>query len=129
MVAGWVVCAESDIEAHHLASSFRMLMTLMHRGQLIPAPSPEKAQRFLADLGRSADALVPRRRLIVGSPGVVREGIESLAREYQADEVMLVNILYDHPARRRSYELVAEAFGLPRTEPRASVPVSDRTMP
>jgi hypothetical protein len=27
--------------------------------------------------------------------------------------VMIVTITYDHDARRRSYELIADAFGLP----------------
>jgi luciferase family oxidoreductase group 1 len=113
-VAGWAVCADTDAEAERLASSFRMLMTLMHRGQLIPVPPPETALRFLAGepAGNGLNARAMNRRLIVGSPGVVRAGVEALAREYQADEVLLVNILYDHAARRRSYELIAEAFGL-----------------
>jgi hypothetical protein len=29
-----------------------------------------------------------------------------------ADEVMITTMIYDHAARRRSYELLAEAFGL-----------------
>jgi alkanesulfonate monooxygenase SsuD/methylene tetrahydromethanopterin reductase-like flavin-dependent oxidoreductase (luciferase family) len=54
---------------------------------------------------------VTDRRRIVGSPATVRAGIEAAAREYDADEVMIVSITYDHQARRRSYELIAEAFG------------------
>jgi luciferase family oxidoreductase group 1 len=40
------------------------------------------------------------------------EGIETVAREYGADQVMVVTIPFDHEARRRSYELIAEAFDL-----------------
>jgi hypothetical protein len=32
--------------------------------------------------------------------------------EYGAEEVMIVTITHSHEARKRSYELVAEAFGL-----------------
>ena len=39
-----------------------------------------------------------------------------MASAYQADEVIVVTITYDHGVRRRSYELIAEAFDL---EPRA----------
>jgi hypothetical protein len=35
-----------------------------------------------------------------------------VAEEYLADEVIVVTITYDHGARRRSYELIAEAMGL-----------------
>ena len=63
------------------------------------------------------------RRVIAGTPGVVRAEIERVAAEYGAEEVFLVNILHDHAARRRSYELVAEAFGLSRAKP-TSVPTN-----
>ena len=52
------------------------------------------------------------RRSIVGSPETVRAGIETVAAEYGADEVIVVTITYDHEARKRSYELLAEAMGL-----------------
>jgi alkanesulfonate monooxygenase SsuD/methylene tetrahydromethanopterin reductase-like flavin-dependent oxidoreductase (luciferase family) len=52
----------------------------------------------------------------VGSPEKVRAGIEAVASAYQADEVIVVTITYDHGMRRRSYELLADAFDL---EPRA----------
>ena len=42
----------------------------------------------------------------------MRTRLEALAGEYGAEEVMVVTITYDHAARRRSYELLAEAFGL-----------------
>jgi alkanesulfonate monooxygenase SsuD/methylene tetrahydromethanopterin reductase-like flavin-dependent oxidoreductase (luciferase family) len=48
----------------------------------------------------------------VGSPEVVHRELLDVAAEYGADEVIAVNIVYDHQARRRSYELVAAAFGL-----------------
>jgi len=38
--------------------------------------------------------------------------VEALASDYGANEVFLVNILHNHAARRRSYELVAGEFGL-----------------
>ena len=52
------------------------------------------------------------RRRISGSPENVRRQIEAVAAEYGAEEVMIVTIAHDHAARRRSYELIAEAFGL-----------------
>ena len=36
-----------------------------------------------------------------------------LIEKTQADEVMVTTMIYDHAARRHSYELLAEAFGLP----------------
>jgi luciferase family oxidoreductase group 1 len=116
-VAAWVLCAPTDEEAMHLASSSRMTFTLLRRGQLIPVPPPEKAVEFLAGEGRTTSSgEIPGRRGIIGSPETVRAGIETLASSYGADEVIVVTITYDHAVRRRSYELLAEAMSL---EPRA----------
>jgi len=109
-VAVWAICAPTQDEAEDLAASFRMMITLLHRGELIPVPPVDKARRFLE---RGGAPLPLRRRLIAGTPPAVRAGIEAVAREYGAEEVLVVNILFDHAARRRSYELVAGAFGLP----------------
>jgi luciferase family oxidoreductase group 1 len=109
--AVWVICADTDEEAERLAASGRMTFSLLRRGRLIPVPPPETAQRYFAEQG-ATDGGASARRGIVGSPATVRAGLEDVAQRYGADELILVTITYDHGARRRSYELVAEAFGL-----------------
>ena len=117
VVAVWALCAETDEEAERLASSFRMAMRLLLQGRFIPVPPVETALRFLAEhdasppAGRLPIAPPLNRRLIVGDPARVRAGLESVARDYGAEEVMVVTIVHDHAARRRSYELIAEAVG------------------
>ena len=107
LVCSWVICAETDEEAQRLTAPGRMAFKLLRQGRLIRVPPEEKALRFLENDGP------PRgRRLVYGSPPVVRARLEEVAEEYGADELMLVNVMYDHGARRRSYELVAEAFAL-----------------
>jgi luciferase family oxidoreductase group 1 len=109
-VAASVICAESDAEAERLASSARMAFVRLLQGVLIPIPPADTAVAFLAEHASSAAALAARRRFIVGSPTTVRSGLEALAREYQADEVMIVTITHDHEARVRSYALTADAM-------------------
>jgi luciferase family oxidoreductase group 1 len=111
-VAVWVICADSDEQAQRLASSGRMAFTMLRRGELIAVPSPEKALEFLANDERTPAPGQSRaqRRTVVGAPDAVRTELEDVALKYVADEVIAVNILYDHQARRRSYELLAEAF-------------------
>jgi luciferase family oxidoreductase group 1 len=115
IVAVWVVCAESDDEARRLAASAVMSFRLLLRGRLIPVPPVDKALKFLDEDQRPQDGgglSMQKRRRIVGSPATVRAGLEAVAAEYAADEVMVVTITYDHDARRRSYELIAGAFAL-----------------
>ncbi len=103
------ICAETDERAEELALSGRMSRSMMNRGRLIPVPPVETARRYFEAKGPSAAPV--GRRAVIGSPGTVRAGLEEVAREYGADEVMVVTITYSHEARRRSYELIAEAFG------------------
>ncbi len=111
-VATWAICADTDEEAQRLASSMRMLMLMLFRGRLIPVPSPETALEFLAREGVDADTLPVGRRIIVGTPPRVRSMIEEVMADYRAEEVFLINIMYDHNARKRSYELIAKEFGI-----------------
>ena len=111
-VAASVICAPTDEEAHYLASSIRMSFTLLRRNELIPIPPPEKALAFFTREGKPPSAGVTGRRAIIGSPEKVRAEIEALASEYGADEVIVVTITYDHAARRRSYELIADAMDI-----------------
>jgi luciferase family oxidoreductase group 1 len=111
-VGVWVICAETDEEALRLASSGRMTFTLLRRGQLIAVPSPEIAVDFLAADDRVQGLPRSERRAILGSPDTVRMELEDVVAKYGAEEAIVVSITYDHQARRRSYELLAEAFGL-----------------
>jgi len=111
-IGAWVICAESDEEAQRLAASGRMTFTLLRRGQLIAVPPPEKALAFLAADERTPGQPRAERRAIVGSPATVRAELEEVVSRYGAEEAIVVSITYEHDARRRSYELLAEAFDL-----------------
>jgi luciferase family oxidoreductase group 1 len=110
-VGAWALAAETEEEAQRLASSSRMTLAMLRRGRLIEVPPPEKALRFLNAQGDPPTG----RRAIVGTPDAVREGLERLANDYGAEEAIVVTITHDHAARRRSYELIAEAFARPAT--------------
>jgi luciferase family oxidoreductase group 1 len=113
-VAVWALAAPTQEEAEFLASSSRMAFTMLRRGQLIAVPPPEPAVEFLTrEAGRSPTGEIPGRRGVVGTPEQVRAGLEEVATAYGADEVIVVTITHDHEARRRSYELLADAFGVP----------------
>ncbi len=111
-VAVWTICADTLAEAERLSASARMMMAhLLTTGMSIAVPPVDEAVAWLA-ANPQMSAAGGRRRIILGDKTQVRDGIEAVAAEYGADEVLLVNILHDHAARVRSYELAAEAFGL-----------------
>jgi luciferase family oxidoreductase group 1 len=110
MVSVAAIAADTDEEAERLAASVRMAITLLRRGRPVAVPSVDKALAFFERADETGEA--GGRRVVVGSPDTVRTGLEQVAAEYAADELMLVTITHDHAARRRSYELIAAAFDL-----------------
>jgi luciferase family oxidoreductase group 1 len=111
------ICAESEDEAQRLAASSRMMLSLLRQGRLIEIPPVDKALRYLETRtpGKSD------RRAVIGSPETVRAGLGEVAAEYGAEELLVLTITHDHAARRRSYELIAEAFELEAGQPSSSV--------
>jgi luciferase family oxidoreductase group 1 len=119
IVGAWTICAETDEEAERQTAPGRMAFKMLRQGRLIEVPPIDKALRFLDGQG------APRgRRLIYGAPATVRARLDELTESYGADELMLVNVMHDHAARRRSYELVAEAFGLSAERPLPPAPAA-----
>ncbi len=109
-VAVWVICADTDEQAQRIAASGRMTFTLLRQGRLIPVPPPERAERFLAE--QASSGAEHERRAVVGSPEKARARLLEVVEAYGAEEAIVVCITYDHEARRRSYELLAEALEL-----------------
>jgi alkanesulfonate monooxygenase SsuD/methylene tetrahydromethanopterin reductase-like flavin-dependent oxidoreductase (luciferase family) len=47
---------------------------------------------------------------VAGSPETVRKGLEAFIAQTEADEIMVSSHIYDHAARLRSFEIVAEVM-------------------
>jgi luciferase family oxidoreductase group 1 len=109
-VGVWALAADTEDEAQHLASSSRVTLLELRRGNLIPVPPPEKALEYLRNVPRPHQS--GGRRAVLGTPEQVRARLEEVADAYGADEVIVVTICHSHEARVRSYELIAEACGL-----------------
>ena len=111
-----VVAAETDAEAERLASSADLNRLRRDRGQYSPLPSPEEAQAYPYTDPDRASVARNRSRLFVGSPATVLQKLQPLIKASQADELMVITPVYDHEARKKSYSLLAEAFGLKKRQ-------------
>jgi len=109
----FVLCAESDEAAQRLGSSRDLWRLRLDLGLLGPIPSVEEAEAYPYSREERLRIAVNRRRQVVGSPATVRERLLTLAGAYGVGELVIVSICHDFAARLRSYELLAEAFGLP----------------
>ena len=107
-----VVCADTDAAAEQLAATLDLNFVRRRRGEYLPLASPQEAQRYPYTEEERRLVAHNRKRLFVGSKETVRALLEQMIAGNRADELMVTTMLYDHAARRRSYELLAEAFGL-----------------
>jgi luciferase family oxidoreductase group 1 len=103
-----VIAADSDEEAMHLFTSIQQAFLNLRRGEPAQLPPP------VAGFG---DRMAPAERAMleqalacsaVGSPGTVRRGVEVFVARTAADELIVASQIYDHAARLRSYEILAD---------------------
>lgn len=108
-----VLCADTLEEAERLSLSLHVWRLRIMGGIDRGIPSPEQAEEELAARGIPAERLLAEEsRVVVGDPPRVRERLLRLAEHYGVDEIMTVTVTHDFAARRRSYELLAEAMEL-----------------
>ncbi|MCC6453701.1 MAG: LLM class flavin-dependent oxidoreductase [Caldilineaceae bacterium] len=108
-----LICAETTKEAERLASSVALSIVRLRNGQPLPFPSPEEAAAYPYTPAERAQAEAYRKSTqIVGDPATVRSQLDRLVAVTGADEVMVATLIHSHEARVRSYELLAEVYGL-----------------
>jgi luciferase family oxidoreductase group 1 len=104
-----IIAAETDREARRLATTQQMSFVNMFRGARgLSQPPIDDIDTYWSPMEK-AQASRMLERSIIGSPDTVRRGIAALVAETAADELMIVSDVYDHQARMRSFELIAEA--------------------
>jgi len=103
-----VFAADTDDEARYLASSWQQSFVSLRNGRPIQLPPP------VTDY---TDTLAPPDRALldhvlsctaIGSPETVAHGMREFIRETGADELIITSNTYDHAARLRTYEIVAD---------------------
>jgi len=108
----FAICAETTELAERLARTVDLRRLNMDHGVNAPVPTLAEAESRTyteADRRRIAHH---RRRVVLGTPDTVRATLLELQSAAEADELMVITVVGDYDARVRSYELLAEAFGL-----------------
>jgi luciferase family oxidoreductase group 1 len=104
-----VIAADTDAEAKLLATSQKQAFLRLRSGQPTPLPPPMPGfDEGLKPMERAMlDSVLAC--AVVGSPETVQEGLAAFIARTGADELMITAQIFDHQARRRSFEIVAEA--------------------
>lgn len=113
MIAVGAVVADTKEEAEFLYSSQRLRRLLRDMGESGPVPPPEEASQRLLELG--AEVVSERSewpRMLVGDVESVKAQLDEMASALDVEEFMLVTVVHSHAARKRSYELLAQAYEL-----------------
>lgn len=108
-----VICAETDEEAMKVASSIGLSNLYRHRGQFGPLPSVDEALAYPYSPVERQHVDEYLAKQYIGSPATVRQRLDDLVANTQADEVIITSHIHNHEARLRSFELIAQEFGLP----------------
>jgi luciferase family oxidoreductase group 1 len=114
MLAVSAVCAPTDEEADLLRAGAELhARRVADRDPAVDLPLPAPAQA-LAELGHAPAPVTVEPgnwpRHLSGSRERIREQLAAISAETGAEELMICDLVGDHAARLRSYELLAEAL-------------------
>lgn len=105
-----IVCAETEEEARKLALCRDLVMVRREYGRHGPFPSVAEAEGH--EYSDADKQIIERNRprSLYGDPGQCKDQLIAMAEQYDVDEIVLLTICHDPDDRRRSYQLIAEAF-------------------
>ncbi len=104
--------ADTPDQAESMALARDVWRAERERGRFVPWPSPADTAAFHFTPAEDARRQALRPRSISGTGPHVVARLQSLAAELNCQEIALVTATYDPAARRRSFELIAQAAGL-----------------
>jgi luciferase family oxidoreductase group 1 len=108
MAAIGVVAADTDEAAARLATSLQQSFVALRRGTPGPLPPPVDSMDGHWTPFEKANVEHAFSEAVVGSPATVKRGLQAFLERTQVDELMVTAAIYDHAARLRSFELVAQ---------------------
>ncbi|MCF6108365.1 MULTISPECIES: LLM class flavin-dependent oxidoreductase [Mesorhizobium] len=103
-----VFAAPSDAEARLLFTSLQQAFVNLRTGR--PGRLPPPVDGYERDLDPMAKTMLGQALscAVVGAPETVRQGIEAFVQRTGADELMVTAQIFDHAARVRSFEILAD---------------------
>jgi alkanesulfonate monooxygenase SsuD/methylene tetrahydromethanopterin reductase-like flavin-dependent oxidoreductase (luciferase family) len=108
----WALAAESQAEAQRLLMTREYWRIGFEKGLRNALVSPAQAAAYPYNAEERARIDTLRAKAFVGTAEDVAAKLLALARQLELDEIVINTWTHDPDARKRSYELLAEAFGL-----------------
>ncbi len=114
----FALAADSEEEAEQLMKCRDLAQVRQRTGRTGPVPTIEEANGYDYTPQEEALRQYNRKRSVWGTKDQVKDRLTALAANYQVDELVVLTICPTFEARCRSYELLADAFGLAGSEPK-----------
>ncbi|MCA0199741.1 MAG: LLM class flavin-dependent oxidoreductase [Proteobacteria bacterium] len=105
-----VVAADTDAQAQRIATSVQQAFVGIIRNARTQLPPPVDDMDAIWSPAEKAHVERMLRYTFVGSAETVRAGLAKTIAETGADEIMATGMIFDHAARVRSYEILAQAM-------------------
>lgn len=103
-----VIAADTDYEAHKLATSFKRLFWSIIIGQRQQLKPPVKPEEDFRDSMEEAALQQMTKYTFIGSPEKIEKELNQFIEITQIDEIMVASAIYEHQARLHSYEILGE---------------------
>ena len=108
----WALVADTEAEARRLLQTREYWRVGFEQGLRHPLVTPEAAAAVAYTPQERAIVDALRRKALVGTATEVAGRLSELAGRLDLDELVVVTWTFEAAARHRSYELLADAFGL-----------------
>lgn len=116
ILAVHVVCADTEEEARKQIAPVNIMYQMFSKGIIdFQLPKPEEAVKQWGGLPKlekyvAGSGIPPK--FIAGTPDQVYDQLTQLANDLSINEIMVQDMMTDHQARLKSYELLASVFKL-----------------
>ncbi|MGA2647229.1 MAG: LLM class flavin-dependent oxidoreductase [Candidatus Sulfotelmatobacter sp.] len=122
IVAVQIIAAETDAAARRLFTTPQQRFLRLIQNQPVELlPPVDSMEPLWQNYGEQVVVESKLAAAIVGSSATVKAGLEKLAGETGADEVIVVTDTYEHADRLQSYQRVAESASMIQARPAVAV--------
>ncbi len=111
-LAVFALTADTEAEAWRIFQSRALSRLMRDKGQYIALPSIEEAEAYPYSAHDLAHIERMKAKALVGAPEQVKAKLEALAAAHNVQEIAVLTACHNPAHRQRSYQLLAEVFGL-----------------
>jgi luciferase family oxidoreductase group 1 len=123
-------CSEDPQKVEETQALIDYRLLGFEKGRYDEIPTYAAASAYTYTPAEWQRVLFNRSRTAIGTPKQVKEKLESLAQEFDVDEIVISTFTEQAEDRFRSYESLAELFGLePKQKTKPATELSRRSLP